>query len=100
MRIIFRDDARAEFDDALAYYNERDPAVAAGFVLDYQKLETQLLQFPNVGALVARNGRRLIFSKYPYQLVYRVEGEEIVIYAVAHQKRRPGYWRKRVAGKG
>jgi toxin ParE1/3/4 len=100
MRIIFRDEARTEFDDVLAYYNERDQAVAAGFVSDYQKLETQLLQFPDAGARVARGSRRLIFSKFPYQLVYRVEGDEIVIYAVAHQKRRPGYWRRRVAPKG
>ncbi len=96
MKVIFRDDARTEFDDALAYYNERNPTVADGFVSDYQKLETPLLQFPNSGVRVARNGRRLIFSNYPYQLIYRVEGDEIVIYAVAHQKRRPGYWRKRV----
>ena len=43
--------------------------------------------------------RRLLVKRFPYQLIYRVEGDEIVIYAVAHQKRRPGYWRKRIGAK-
>jgi hypothetical protein len=33
---------------------------------------------------------------FPYRLIYRVEGEEIRIYAVAHVRRKPGYWRRRI----
>ena len=40
--------------------------------------------------------RRLLVKRFPYQLIYRVEGDEIVIYAVAHQARRPGYCWKRL----
>ena len=33
---------------------------------------------------------------FPYQLIDRVEGDLIRIYAVAYLKRRSGYWRKRL----
>ena len=42
---------------------------------------------------VAEHGtRRLVLRRFPYNVFYRVGTEEIVIVAVAHQKRHPGYW--------
>jgi hypothetical protein len=35
-------------------------------------------------------------SRFPYQIVYRRRPDEIVIVAVAHVKRKPGYWKDRV----
>jgi len=39
--------------------------------------------------------RRYQFSVYPYSLIYRVTEQEITIVAVAHAKRKPGYWTNR-----
>ena len=39
--------------------------------------------------------RRYLFSVYPYSLIYRVTDQEITIVAVAHAKRKPGYWMNR-----
>jgi plasmid stabilization system protein ParE len=39
--------------------------------------------------------RRLLMTRFPYQLVYRVRPTEVVLVAVAHLKRRPEYWRHR-----
>ena len=36
-------------------------------------------------------------NDFPYRVVYFVEGDLLTIVAVAHAKRRPGYWRDRVA---
>ena len=36
-------------------------------------------------------------SGFPYRVVYFVQGDLLTIVAVAHAKRRPGYWRDRVA---
>ena len=54
------------------------------------------LGFRAWGSLSATNLRRLLLKVFPYRIIYRVEGEEIVVYAVAHVRRRPGYWRQRV----
>jgi hypothetical protein len=39
--------------------------------------------------------RRYNFTVYPYSLIYRVSEKEITIVAVAHAKRKPGYWKTR-----
>jgi mRNA-degrading endonuclease RelE of RelBE toxin-antitoxin system len=53
-----------------------------------------------VGAFVSHAHplwRRLSLKVFPYRIIYRIEGSEIVVYALAHVRRRPGYWRKRIA---
>jgi plasmid stabilization system protein ParE len=42
--------------------------------------------------------RRILFDQYPFSVFYVVRGEEIFIVAVAHHKRRPGYWADRDEG--
>jgi hypothetical protein len=42
-----------------------------------------------------RDARVLALHNFPYSLVYRIQGDEIRIVAVAHHSRRPGYWVER-----
>ena len=39
--------------------------------------------------------RRVLVVRFPYQVVYRLDQNEIVVVAIAHLKRRPGYWKHR-----
>ena len=43
----------------------------------------------------ATDVRVRLMQRYPYSLVYIVRDPKIVIIAVAHQRRRPGYWLSR-----
>ena len=43
-----------------------------------------------------RWARRYVFPRYPFSLVYIVRGDVIEVVAVAHGRRRPGYWRSRL----
>jgi toxin ParE1/3/4 len=52
-------------------------------------------QFPEAGSPDARDCRRVVVARFPYSVVYRQTRDSIVIVAVAHQRRRPGYWRRR-----
>ena len=69
-------------------------AVALG--IDHLKLH------PRAGRKVLRESRRYLVARFPYSIVYRVElsvqGNQLFILAVAHQKRRPLYWTHRVGG--
>jgi toxin ParE1/3/4 len=47
------------------------------------------------GSLAEHNTRRVLLKKFPFSVIYRPEPDGIVIFAVAHQSRRPGYWRGR-----
>jgi hypothetical protein len=36
--------------------------------------------------------------RYPFSIIYRIEVERVLIVAVAHERRRPGYWKTRLPG--
>ena len=52
---------------------------------------------PYIGSPYKHGTRRVFPTKFPFSVVYAVRETEIVILAVAHFKRRPGYWRERTA---
>jgi plasmid stabilization system protein ParE len=95
VRIRFDPEADEELEEAAAYFEERSRD-GARFLADVASTTDLLLQFPHVGPPVRGRFRRMMLKTFPYQLVYRVDGEEIRIFAVAHLKRRPGYWRTRL----
>lgn len=56
----------------------------------------RLLEFmPQLGRTNYPGVRTWPLKDFPYTLVYRVKGKAIVVIAVAHQSREPGYWRGR-----
>ena len=91
-------EAEAELDAAFDYLRSNGvyANAAADFVNEVEQAERRLVEFPNASSRLGRSARRLVLRRFPYQLIYRVEADVIVIYAVAHQSRRPGYWRKRL----
>jgi hypothetical protein len=42
-----------------------------------------------------RGTRRLLLQRFPFSIIYRVESTWVLVVAIAHQRRRPGYWRRR-----
>jgi len=39
--------------------------------------------------------RRFLLHRFPFSIVYRLKGDVIEVVAIAHAKRRPGYWKRR-----
>ena len=88
--------ASKEFTAAVRGYEEQRPGLGGEF-FDAVVHATSLIQAqPEIGALSPdRRTRRVLVQRFPYQVVYRLSEDEIVIVAIAHLKRKPGYWRKR-----
>ena len=96
MRVVFAPEAREEILEAAAYYRDRSSRSAEKFGVDIARAIALLAEFPGAGSPISQSARRLLLRKFPYQFIYRVEGESIRVYAVAHLKRRPRYWRRRL----
>jgi len=96
MKVRFEPDAEHELLAATAFVGERSERAAENFLSEIDDAKRQLLQFPRSGSPIGRGVRRCLLKRFPYQLIYRVKDDEIVIYAVAHHKRRPRYWSKRL----
>ena len=57
------------------------------------------LAFPLSGSTATPTIRRVIIKNFPFTIVYRPEADGIVVFAVAHHARLPGYWRNRVSSR-
>ena len=87
--------AEAEADDAFFWYLERSPNTAAAFRVELREALLGLCITANDWPEVERGIRRYHLKSFPYTLIYRVSGREVLVAAVAHQRRRPGYWQAR-----
>jgi toxin ParE1/3/4 len=89
--------AREEFAEALRWYEEQRAGLGAEFFDEVAATTARLEARPEIGTAVSQDGltRRLLVPRFPYQVVYRVTPDEIVILAVAHLKRRPNHWKNR-----
>ena len=88
--------ADAEVEAETRYYRRQASAeVSRRFVDAVEQAVRLALEYPNAGSEELANTRRLQLKGFPYSLVYRPEGDEIVVFAVAHHAREPGYWRAR-----
>jgi plasmid stabilization system protein ParE len=91
-------DPRAEDDarQAFLWYAERRAVAAADFQAELTRAVEDLTETALAWPGKELGVRSRVLEKYPYTLFYRVAAEEVLIVAVAHQKRRPGYWKRRV----
>lgn len=91
-------EAQRELDEGIAWYEADYPGRGRRFFDAVQATAKRVLAAPNTFPLWRRRRdiRFAVVPRFPYTLIFRGEGEAVVIYAVAHNKRRPGYWQKRI----
>lgn len=93
MRHEIRAKARQELLDATRWYlTDGGPGVAEQFERAVQRALRLLAFMPSLGRPSYPGVRTWHLKDFPYTLVYRVSGDVIVVLAVAHQSRAPGYW--------
>lgn len=89
-------EAAAEAEAAFDWYAESSPGAARGFLHDLEAAISRVLEAPDRWPETLGGRRRYLLQRYPFLLIYRVDQHDNVeIVAVAHAKRRPGYWRDR-----
>ena len=94
--VEFHPDAEAELVSAAQYFESHVETLGLEFVLAVRRASERILEFPDSGRPVGGRLRRTLVRGFPYGLLYRVEPSRILIVAVAHLHRRPGYWRSRL----
>jgi hypothetical protein len=80
---------------AARYYEDRVEGLGKDFLADVDHGCLRLSEHQALGPILDQHHRRLALRRFPFGLVYRVSSSMVQIVAVAHQRRRPGYWRQR-----
>jgi plasmid stabilization system protein ParE len=92
----FLPEAEDELREGIRYYETEAPGVGVAFVAEVRRAVGWIVENPYAAAAVGSGIRSKPLSHFPYNILYTVEPDLILIVAVAHQKRRPRYWRARI----
>lgn len=96
MRITFTGPAAREAEEAAPWYWDRSgDRVRAHLPAEIERARTTLPRQPGIGTPGVRGTRKLLLNRFPYALVYRIDGDTVRVLAFMHQSRRPDYWRHR-----
>ena len=85
----------AEAED---WYDKAQPGLGRDLVLEVEGVLVAVAEgrLPTLAHPVIPEVRRVMLKRFPYWAVVLERPEEVVLFAVAHMKRRPDYWRKRL----
>ena len=89
-------EARAEAKVALLWYWEQSDSAAIGFSTELRRAYSAIHTDPQLYPAYLYGTQRLILKRYPFSVIYREILDSIQVLAVAHAKRRPGYWKDRI----
>jgi toxin ParE1/3/4 len=95
-KVTFHEDADAEMNEAAQYYEKRAFGLGLSFLDAIEEAVDKVVENPEAYQLVGDEVRHKLLSRFPYSVLYVIEPDRIRIVAVAHQKRRPGYWSYRL----
>jgi plasmid stabilization system protein ParE len=92
----FHPQAEQEYLTSLAWYRDRSLVAALNFESAFEQAAERIRETPQRWPIYFRDFRRYILKQFPFSIVYRDFSSEVVVFAIAHGRRRPGYWRDRV----
>lgn len=95
MKVGFLPAADVEFRAAASYFESRVEGLGEEFIEEVEHMRTLLSEHPALGPRLDSVHRHLALRRFPFALIYRVDASEVTVVAVAHHRRRPGYWRSR-----
>jgi plasmid stabilization system protein ParE len=99
-RARFQPEASSELREAARWYEARRPGFGLAFLAAVDDAIEMVVTWPNSGAPVAGAVDDLIVRRarvhgFPYHVGYLHADDEILVLAIAHNRRRPGYWTSR-----
>lgn len=97
MRFELHPGADAEFAAQVEYYEDRQPGLGRRFYHEVIGCLDWIAKHPTLPRL-RKDHRRMNLKVFPFYIAYAVDGDLVWVLAVAHSRRRPGYWRNRLPG--
>ena len=96
--VRYHEAAEGELLDEIGYLELQAKGLGQRFFAEVRRTESLIAQFPQSAEEIRPGVRKRILRKIRYSLIYSIEKDDVLILAVAHHSRRPGYWVSRVSG--
>lgn len=96
MKHAFHPEAAREFAEAVKFYRQRGRHLGKRFDQEVRVAIAKILAAPHRWRILEEDVRRYLVRVFPYSVLYTVETDYVLIIAIMHGKRQPGYWRNRL----
>jgi len=100
MNFAFHPDAELELNHAVDYYNQCQPLLGGDFAREVYFTIQNVLAYPKAWTPLSENTRRCLVNRFPFGVIYQIVKEDVLVIAVMHLNRKPGYWQSRIADTG
>ena len=97
MILQFLPEASAELFETADYYESKQEGLGRRFRNEVLEVCGLIVQQPLLWRERAGGYRRVNCPVFPYYIAYFIRGDLILVAAVAHGHRRPGYWKQRLS---
>ena len=97
MKSVFLPEAREEMIEAARYYESQAPGLGIDYLSEVERAVASITAFPETWPKLEGDLRRRLVRRFPFGILYFIETEKTIIVAVAHLRRRPGYWKNRIS---
>jgi plasmid stabilization system protein ParE len=95
-KISFRRAARDDLRDASDWYEQQQTGLGEQFEVEVEKALLRAAAMPESYVKIHHSGtRRVTTKRFPYQILFKIEGAAILVFAVMHQSRDPRRWQSR-----
>lgn len=99
MTLHFLEVAKQELDETVAFYESQAPGLGQAFLSEMLASLELIRRYPTAWQSLSVHTRRCRLRRFPYGIIYHSDRSKILIIAVAHLHRRPGYWSDRLTEK-
>ncbi len=94
-KLIIRPEAEVEITEAHEWYQSRVEGLGSEFLSVLDAVFQSIVNNPKQYQIVYKNIRRALTKKFPYEVFYIEQTQQITVLAVFHAKRNPVNWRNR-----
>ncbi len=95
MIIEFLDEAEQELFEAAFWYESKEAGLGIRFRDEIFHILNRIVDDPLLWREHTSGYRRVNCPIFPYYIPFFIRGSKIVIAAIAHDHRKPGYWKSR-----
>ncbi|BBP00129.1 type II toxin-antitoxin system RelE/ParE family toxin [Sulfuriferula nivalis] len=96
MKVVVHPAAADDLNNAADFYtSQASKQLGLALITEFENAALLLAENPELSTLWRAGTRRFILRRFPFNIVYCLFPDHIFVIAVAHQRRRPGYWRRR-----
>lgn len=95
MSYRFLPQAERDLGAAVDYYEICQSGLGTEFLIEIRQTIARILEYPEGWTQVSNNTRRCLTNRFPYEIIYAIENDAVLILAIANQHRHPDFWKNR-----